>query len=91
MNGTTKRRGRPPKNPAPDDVEAAERRNERPTVQSVEAAMDVLLSKRQIAAVKSRTFRGPSKVQTIRRLLQAAIDEDDRVRAEIRAGAEKRR
>jgi hypothetical protein len=46
----------------------------RPAVEQVAAAMDVLLTKRQIAYVKTQTFTGRSKGEIIRRLVNLGID-----------------
>jgi len=39
----------------------------------VGAAMEVLLSKRQIAFIKSQTFRGPSRKEVLRQMLNVGM------------------
>lgn len=45
---------------------------------AVVAAMEVLFTKRQIAFIKRRTACGPSKLDVIRRAMNAAIREDEK-------------
>ncbi len=47
--------------------------------------MELLLSKQQIAYIKSRTFIGPSKRDTLRSLLNRGIAEEKRERERERA------
>lgn len=46
-------------------------------VLEVEAAMAVLLTKHQVAAVKARTFAGRSKVEVVRRLVRLGLEAEE--------------
>ena len=50
----------------------------KPDIREIEMAMSILLSDRQIAYVRTRTRRGDSKRQVIRRLLNLGIEQQKR-------------
>lgn len=49
----------------------------------VELAMALLLSKRQIAAVRERTRYGPSRIQAIRQLMKLGVEAHERDEAQV--------
>ena len=51
----------------------------KPSKEDVILAMEILLNKKQIKYVKSRTFSGPSKVQIIRNLINIGIKQEERL------------